>query len=76
MVDPAHRGVLCAPAEGAPCCVGEGTGGVGGFESIRGSDASEVKEYLGKPAGDDIMAAHAQGYTSAQLDAIIAYLKQ
>ena len=58
------------------CFQCHGTGGVGGFESIRGSDAAEVKEYLGKPAGDDIMAAHAQGYTSAQLDAIIAYLKQ
>ena len=29
-----------------------------------------------KSARGDIMAAHAQGYTSAQLDAIIAYLKQ
>ena len=49
---------------------------MGGFDRIRGSDAAEVKEYLGKSARGDIMAAHAQGYTSAQLDAIIAYLKQ
>jgi len=58
------------------CFQCHGTGGVGGFERIRGSDAAEVREYLGKPARNDIMAAHAQGYTSAQLDAIIAYLKQ
>lgn len=58
------------------CFQCHGTGGVGGFERIRGSDAAEVKEYLGKSARGDIMAAHAQGYTSAQLDAIIAYLKQ
>lgn len=58
------------------CFQCHGTGGVGGFERIRGSDASELKDYLGKPARNDIMAAHAQGYTSAQLDAIIAYLKQ
>ena len=58
------------------CFQCHGTGGVGGFERIRGSDAAEVKEYLRKPARGDIMAAHAQGYTNAQLDAIIAYLKQ
>ena len=58
------------------CFQCHGTGGVGGFDRIRGSDAAEVKEYLGKSARGDIMAAHAQGYTSAQLDAIIAYLKQ
>lgn len=52
------------------------TGGVGGFDRIRGSEASEVKEYLRKPARSDIMAAHAQGYTSEQLDKIIAYLQQ
>ena len=58
------------------CFQCHGTGGVGGFDRIRGSEAAEVKDYLGKPARGDIMAAHAQGYTSAQLDAIIAYLKQ
>ena len=58
------------------CFQCHGTGGVGGFDRIRGSDAAEVKDYLRKPARNDIMAAHAQGYTSAQLDAIIAYLKQ
>ena len=57
------------------CFQCHGTGGNGGFEKIRG-DASEVKEYLGKVANRDIMTAHAQGYTIAQLDAIIAYLQQ
>ena len=58
------------------CFQCHGTGGVGGFDRIRGSDAAEVRDYLRKSASSDIMAAHAQGYTSAQLDAIIAYLKQ
>lgn len=58
------------------CFQCHGTGGLGGFDNIRGSEAAEVREYLGKSASSDIMAAHAQGYTSAQLDAIIAYLQQ
>lgn len=58
------------------CFQCHGTGGVGGFDNIRGGEAAEVKEYLRKPASSDIMAAHAQGYTSSQLDAIIAYLQQ
>ena len=58
------------------CFQCHGTGGVGGFDNIRGSDAAEVKQYLSRTANTDIMAAHAQGYTSAQLDAIIAYLQQ
>ena len=57
------------------CFQCHGTGGVGGFEKIRGN-ASEVKKYLSKPANGDIMTAHAQGYTSAQLEAIITYLQQ
>lgn len=57
------------------CFQCHGTGGMGGFEKIRG-DAAEVKKYLSKPANGDIMTAHAQGYTSAQLDAIITYLQQ
>ena len=58
------------------CFQCHGTGGTGGFESIRGSEASEVLEYLTRPASSDIMAAHAQGYTRAQLEAIIAYFQQ
>ncbi len=58
------------------CFQCHGTLGTGGFDSIRGSDASEVLEYLTKTANRDIMAAHAQGYTRAQLQSIITYLKQ
>lgn len=58
------------------CFQCHGTGGTGGFDSIRGSEAEEVLEYLTKPANRDIMAAHAQGYTRAQLQQIIAYLQQ
>jgi len=58
------------------CFQCHGTLGRGGFDSIRGGEASEVREYLGKAASSDIMAAHAQGYTRAQLDAIVAYLNQ
>lgn len=58
------------------CFQCHGTGGVGGFESIRRGEAAEVREYLTRSANSSIMAAHAQGYTSAQLNAIIAYLQQ
>jgi len=58
------------------CFQCHGTQGTGGFDSIRGSKASEVLEYLTKPANRDIMAAHAQGYTREQLQMIIAYLQQ
>ncbi len=58
------------------CFQCHGTQGTGGFDSIRGSKASEVLEYMTKPANRDIMAAHAQGYTREQLQMIIAYLQQ
>lgn len=58
------------------CFQCHGTGGTGGFANIRGSEAAEVIAYLTRPASSDIMAAHAQGYTRAQLEAIIAYLQQ
>lgn len=58
------------------CFQCHGTGGKGGFDSIQGKDAAEVREYLAKAANSSIMAAHAQGYTSAQLDAIVSYLTQ
>ena len=58
------------------CFQCHGTFGTGGFESIRGSEASEVLEFMTKNASKDIMAAHAQGYTTAQLQKIIAYLQQ
>lgn len=58
------------------CFQCHGTGGTGGFDSIRGSEASEVWKFLEKPATSGVMAAHVQGYTRAQLDAIVAYLQQ
>lgn len=58
------------------CFQCHGTLGTSGFDNIRGSEASEVLEYLTKTANRDIMAAHAQGYTRAQLQSIIAYLQQ
>ena len=58
------------------CFQCHGTGGVGGFERIRGGEAAELVEYLSQPARSDIMAAHAQGYTRQQLADIVAYLRQ
>lgn len=58
------------------CFQCHGTGGVGGFESIRRGEASEIREYLRQPASSGIMAAHAQGYTTAQINAIVTYLQQ
>lgn len=58
------------------CFQCHGTGGTGGFEDIRGESAEELIEFLSKPAGKNIMAAHAQGYTTAQLKKIAAYLQR
>lgn len=58
------------------CFQCHGTLGLGGFDKIRGSEASEVLEFMTKTASRDIMAAHAQGYTREQLKKIIAYLQQ
>lgn len=58
------------------CFQCHGTGGVGGFDRIRGASASDIRDYLSRSANSSIMAAHAQGYTTAQLNTIIAYLQQ
>lgn len=58
------------------CFQCHGTGGVAGFDSIRGSEAHEIREFLSRPAASNIMAAHAQGYTPRQIDLIISYLSQ
>jgi mono/diheme cytochrome c family protein len=58
------------------CYQCHGTLGLGGFDKIRGSEADEVLEFMTKTASKDIMAAHAQGYTTEQLKKIIAYLQQ
>jgi sulfide dehydrogenase cytochrome subunit len=71
---------LAASPEGrllaSNCFQCHGTNGSGGFEDIRGESAEELLEFLQKPAGKDIMAAHAQGYTPAQLKTIAAYLQR
>ncbi len=61
------------------CFQCHGTGGTGGFENIRGGEVSEVFEFFNGQEGapsQSIMTAHAQGFTEAQLQAIVAYLKQ
>ena len=58
------------------CFQCHGTEGTGGFEEIRGKSANELIEFQSKPAGKDIMAAHAQGYTPDQLRKIAAYLNK
>lgn len=58
------------------CFQCHGTNGTGGFDSIRGGEADEIREFLTKAASRDIMAAHAQGYTPAQIQKIVAYLQQ
>lgn len=58
------------------CYQCHGTNGMGGFEEIRGKSAEELLEFLAKPAPANIMAAHAQGYTPAQLNQIAAYLQR
>lgn len=58
------------------CFQCHGTLGLGGFDNIRGSEANEVLEFMTKTASKDIMAAHAQGYTTEQLKKIIAYLQR
>lgn len=81
-IERSSGGVIQQPANTAGrllasnCFQCHGTLGRGGFDSIRGSDVAEVVEYLRKPADSDIMAAHAQGYTTAQLQSIVSYLKQ
>jgi mono/diheme cytochrome c family protein len=60
----------------ANCFQCHGTNGTGGFERITGGEASEVYDYLTQTANTDIMAAHAQGYSAEQLNALIGYLNQ
>ncbi|MBT9488915.1 MAG: hypothetical protein IV093_15535 [Rubrivivax sp.] len=78
-------GALVPPADKAGrllasnCYQCHGTGGMGGFERIRGGEVDEVHEYralASRPGASDIMAAHAQGYTDQQIQLIINYLRQ
>ena len=69
---PATDGRLLA----SNCSQCHGTLGTSGFGEIRGSDSSELTEFATRTANRNIMAAHAQGYTPEQLQAIAAYLRQ
>ncbi len=61
------------------CFQCHGTYGSGGFEKLLGETEAEILEELREYQADpdfttDIMAAHLQGYTDAQLQAIAKYL--
>ncbi|MFZ5483811.1 MAG: pilus assembly protein N-terminal domain-containing protein [Pseudomonadota bacterium] len=58
------------------CFQCHGTNGSGGFDRIQGkSDVyGELREYASGEEGNGIMAAHAMGYTDAQLRAIADFL--
>lgn len=58
------------------CFQCHGTNGTGGFERIAGGEAGEIWEFRSETASANIMAAHAQGYTEAQLQALMGYLNQ
>ena len=57
------------------CFQCHGTNGSGGFDRIAG-EAGDVREFRSKMASSNIMAAHAQGYTDAQIQALVNYLNQ
>jgi cytochrome c553 len=58
------------------CYQCHGTYGSGGFDKIMGKGdlLGEMREYAASTNTNDIMAAHTQGYTDAQLQAIASYL--
>lgn len=58
------------------CYQCHGTNGTGGFDRIFKSDEllKELREFASGAEGPGIMAAHAQGYTDEQMQAIASYL--
>jgi cytochrome c553 len=58
------------------CFQCHGTNGTGGFERIAGGEASGIYKYVSKSSNTNIMSAHAQVYSSAQLSDLIGYLNQ
>jgi cytochrome c553 len=81
--------VLPAPAAEPPagrllasnCYQCHGTNGRGpGFDELAGKSARELykdlKEFQSGEEGDGLMAAHARGYTDAQLQAIARFLSR
>ncbi len=71
-----HPGRLLA----SNCYQCHGTNGSGGFDELRGKSASELlgelREFANGDEGDGIMAAHALGYTDAQLQLIADFLSK
>jgi mono/diheme cytochrome c family protein len=57
------------------CFQCHGTNGSGGFARIAG-EAGDIREFRSKMASKNIMAAHSQGYTDAQIEVLVSYLNQ
>lgn len=83
VVSAANDGSIVGTTEGrllaSNCFQCHGTYGSGGFEQLLGESEAEIYEELVECQDDpdfttDIMAAHLQGYTDAQLRAIAKYL--
>ena len=83
VVSAANDGGIVGTTEGrllaSNCFQCHGTYGSGGFEKLLGETEAEIYEELVEYQDDpgfttDIMAAHTQGYTDAQLRAIAKYL--
>lgn len=57
------------------CYQCHGTNGIGGFDRIYKSNVlSDLREFASGAEGSGIMAAHAQGFTDAQMQSIASYL--
>lgn len=71
-----HPGRLLA----SNCFQCHGTEGRGGFERLAGKSSSDIygdmREMKLKTSGNDIMKAHAKGYTDAELRLIADYFAQ
>lgn len=82
VITPPPTGTVIAPVSStgrllaSNCFQCHATNGVGGFQRITGGEANNVWKYRSEIAANDIMAAHAQGYSDAQLNAIVTYLNQ
>lgn len=71
-----HPGRLLA----SNCFQCHGTEGRGGFDSLAGKSASDIygdlREMKYERVGNDIMKAHARGYTDAEMRLIADYFAQ
>lgn len=78
VIAPASISTSAARLLASNCYQCHGTNGSGGFEHLAGQSATEIygelKEFSASTSSNNIMAAHAKGYTDAQLRAIAVYL--